>query len=71
MRDGKMFSECGEYWKEYISIERKVAGLTPQQVLSGVHLGMDEQKGLFREDTMKERWSVQHAREKKALMESL
>ena len=69
--EGKKFTECGEYWSEAISMERKMDSMTPQQVLSGVHLGMPEQKGLFREETMREGWVSQHKREKKELLESL
>ena len=62
---------CGEYWRPRLTMAQKVANMSPQEVLSGVHLGMDEQKGLFREETMRDDWGKMHAQEVKDLYEAL
>lgn len=68
-RDNKWI--CGEYWRSRPTMAQKMANMSPQEILSGVHLGMDEQKGLFRDDAMREDWGKTHDRQKKELYETL
>mgnify|MGYP007071571373 CR=1 FL=1 len=69
--DGKKIEICGKWFGSKPSMAQKVSNMSPQEVMSGVHLGMDEQKGLFRKETLRDDHSILQKRAIKELKEKL
>jgi hypothetical protein len=60
-KDLELIYTCGDYYKNPVSAERKMDGLSPQQVLSGVQYGMPEQH-VFSDAANKETHTQAHKR---------
>lgn len=68
----KRIQLCGKWARATPpSPQKKMENLSPQEVLSGVQYGMDEQKGLFSKEANSKEWSKSHAEGVKELKEAL
>lgn len=71
VRDGKLINLCGIWFRNHVSMEKKMEGLSPQEVLSGVQYGLPEQKGVFSDEANRQEWSKDHAEGVQQLREEL
>lgn len=46
MRDGESLHICGDNYKTQVTMEKKIANMSPEEVMSGAHYGMDMIEGM-------------------------